>query len=329
MIRINNPQYSHFLQKADVLRRSGSLCDAIISVKSETFRAHRLVLACSSRALAQQLSQGDLDAPVHCTLEYFSPRTFQQILDFTYTQTLVVSVDDLHQLLRAAQLLEMQPLEEQCQKQLDTLEDRTKEEDKRTEVSDVKEQNDTAEEAYLKKRGSSVQKENLQDKSSPQKEASDSIVSESFSPPDSPCASKMPKLSLIPATTYHRDSVITRPVTNMSSFSSPWSFSNMWNSVSALRRIAANYPGVMATNQPSAAHPINLSAPHMLPLLGPHFQPSVYSSVRSHSAYHSRYAQNLYAGSAGMRGVIKQGLLKRSKPSRGALPGPVQARDPR
>uniref|UniRef100_A0A3B4G1H7 BTB domain-containing protein n=2 Tax=Haplochromini TaxID=319058 RepID=A0A3B4G1H7_9CICH len=121
MIRINNTQYFHFLEQADALRRSGSLCDAIISVKSQTFRAHRLVLACASRTLAQQLARGDIDSPVCCTLEYFSPHTFQQVLDFTYTQALEVSVDDLQLLLKAAQLLEMQPLEDQCRKQLDTL----------------------------------------------------------------------------------------------------------------------------------------------------------------------------------------------------------------
>ncbi|XP_074539356.1 uncharacterized protein zbtb32 [Halichoeres trimaculatus] len=121
MLRLNNTQYFHFLEQADALRRSGSLCDAIISVKNQTFQAHRLVLACASRRLAQLLTQGDTDSPVHCSLESFSPHTFQQVLDFTYTQTLEVSVEDLQLLLRAAQLLEMQQLEEQCWEQLDSV----------------------------------------------------------------------------------------------------------------------------------------------------------------------------------------------------------------
>ncbi|KAM3873386.1 zinc finger and BTB domain-containing protein 8A [Diretmus argenteus] len=140
MIRINNTQYFHFLKQADNLRRSGSLCDAIISVENETFRAHRLVLACASRRLAQQLTQADTDSPVHCTLELFSPHTFQQVLDFTYTQTLEVPVDDLHLLLRAAQLLEMQHLEEQCRRQLDTLDCRVTEEEERSEITQLKEE---------------------------------------------------------------------------------------------------------------------------------------------------------------------------------------------
>uniref|UniRef100_A0A3B5KVQ9 BTB domain-containing protein n=1 Tax=Xiphophorus couchianus TaxID=32473 RepID=A0A3B5KVQ9_9TELE len=137
MIRINNTQYYHFLQQADVLRQSGSFCDAIISVQSQTFRAHRLVLACASRALAQHLAKGNADSPAHCTLEYFSPHTFQQVLDFTYTQALEVPVKDLQQLLRAAQVLEMQLLEDQCLKQLDSL--KAREKDKNGEAVDLTE----------------------------------------------------------------------------------------------------------------------------------------------------------------------------------------------
>nr|XP_023990646.1 zinc finger and BTB domain-containing protein 16-A-like [Salvelinus alpinus] len=126
MIRVHNTQYSLFLRQADVLRRSGTLCDAVISVESQVFRAHRLVLACASKTLEHQLTlqaaysdQPDrLDQPYHCSLELLSSHTFQQVLDFAYTETLEVPVDDLPQLLRAAKLLEMHSLEEQCRSQL-------------------------------------------------------------------------------------------------------------------------------------------------------------------------------------------------------------------
>ncbi|XP_067457999.1 zinc finger and BTB domain-containing protein 16-A [Thunnus thynnus] len=333
MIRINNTQYFHFLQQADALRRSGLFCDAIISVKSQIFRAHRLVLACASRTLAQQLAQGDVDSPVHCTLEYFLPRTFQQVLDFTYTQTLEVSVDDLHLLLRAAQLLEMQPLEDQCRKQLDTLDYR--EADKRREITDVKEEKERAEETDQKKKGNLVQEEKLQETSPPGNEASDSIVTKNLSPPDPaksrnspPSPRKRPRLSAMP---YNRDSVITRPVTSASSFSSPWTFpTNMWNSVTTLKRKAENYSNLIAAhrlqspNQSSVAYPISLSTPHMFPLLVSHFQAPAHSSVMGYSSFHSRYTPNLYAGSTGMGSIIKQGLLKRKKPSQRAFTGTIQ-----
>lgn len=332
MIRIHNTQYFHFLQQADALRRSGSLCDAIISVKSQTFRAHRLVLACASRRLAQQLAQADIDSPVHCTLEYFSPRTFQQVLDFTYTQTLDVSVDDLHLLLKAAQLLEMQQLEDQCRKQLESLDYRAREGGKRREITCVKkEENGSAEENDQKQEGSPIQVT-----SSPVEEVSDCIVLENLSPtaknPNSPPSPrKMPKLSPVSATSYNRDSVITRPAGSSSYFSSPWTFpSNMWSSMTTLRRIAENYPSLIAAhplqspNQPTIAYPFSLSTPHMFPLLGPHFQTPVQSPIIG-SGFYPHYTQNRYAGSAGMGSIIKQGLLKRKKPSQRAFTGTVQA----
>ncbi|KAM7382733.1 hypothetical protein PAMP_002450 [Pampus punctatissimus] len=336
MIRINNTQYFHFLQQADALRRSGLFCDAIISVKSQIFKAHRLVLACASRTLAQQLAQGDVDSPVHCTLEYVLPRTFQQVLDFTYTQTLEVSVDDLHLLLRAAQLLEMQPLEDQCRNQLDTLDYR--EADKRRGITDVKEEKESAEEMDQKKRGNLVQEEKLRETSPPVKEVSDSTVTKNLYPLDpakshnSPSSPrKKPRLSPTTAKPNGRDSVITRPVTSASSFSSPWLFpTNMWNSVSTLKRIAENYSTLIAAhplqppNQSSVAYPISFSTPHMFPLLGSHFQTPAHSSVRGYSSFHPRYTPNLYAGSTGMGSIIKQGLLKRKKNSQRVFTGTVQ-----
>ncbi|XP_026149249.1 zinc finger and BTB domain-containing protein 16 [Mastacembelus armatus] len=337
MIRINNTQYFHFLQQADILRRSGSLCDAIISVKSQTFRAHRLVLACASRRLAQQLAQGDTDSPVHCTLEYFSPRTFQQVLDFTYTQALEVSIDDLHLLLRAAQLLEMQPLEDQCRKQLDTLECRARKEDKRREMRDVKEEKERAEETHQESKQSQEKKRQVT--SSPVVEARNSTVMP-LSPPDptkkhnsQPSPRKKSRLSPMPETPDNRDSVISRPATN-TSFSPPWPFSNTWNSVNTLRRIAENYSNLIAgnplqsPNQSPMVYPFSRSPTHMFPILAPHFQNPVHSSVVGYSGFYPRYTQSLYTGSAGMGTIFKQGLLKRKKPSQRSLRGTVQNGEP-
>ncbi|XP_042346463.1 zinc finger and BTB domain-containing protein 16-A [Plectropomus leopardus] len=342
MIRIDNTQYFHFLQQADVLRRSGTLCDAIISVKSKTFRAHRLVLACASKRLAQQLAQGDTDSPVHCTLEYFSPRTFQQVLDFTYAQTLEVSEDDLHLLLRAAQLLEMQLLEHQCRKQLDNLDYRARDDDEKRDITSVKEEEGSAEENDQKQKGSPLQEEKLQETLSPVEQASDCIIMENLSPsdpaknPDSPpFPRKKPKLPPVSAPSYNRDSVTVRPASSSNSFSSPWTFPpNMWSSVSTLQRIAENYSSLIAThplqspNQSSVAYPFSLSTPHMFPLLGSRFQTPVHSSVMGYSGFYPRYTQNLYTGSTGMGSLIKQGLLKRKKVSQRAFTGAAQTSEP-
>uniref|UniRef100_A0A665W4V0 BTB domain-containing protein n=1 Tax=Echeneis naucrates TaxID=173247 RepID=A0A665W4V0_ECHNA len=298
------------------LRRSGSLCDVVISVKSQIFRAHRLVLACASRRLAQQLAQSGTDIPAHCTLECFSPHTFQQVLDFTYTQTLEVSVEDLYLLLRAAQLLEMESLEGQCQKQLDTLDCRAVDRDKQGEMKDIKEEK----EIDQKKNASPVREKKLQ-------EASKNNIVENLAPTDSTKYHKnlsppRKKHRLLPSSSKvnNRDNVIAGPASNSTTFSPPWTFSsNMWSSVTTLRQIAESYSNLIAShprqspNQSTADYPFSLcTPPHMLPILA--FQNPVRNSVMGYSDFYPRCTQNLYTGAAGMGGILKQGLLKR-KPS--------------
>ncbi|XP_023186087.1 zinc finger and BTB domain-containing protein 32 isoform X2 [Xiphophorus maculatus] len=329
MIRINNTQYYHFLQQADVLRQSGSFCDAIISVQSQTFRAHRLVLACASRALAQHLAKSNADSPAHCTLEYFSPHTFQQVLDFTYTQALEVPVKDLQQLLRAAQVLEMQLLEDQCRKQLDSL--KAREKDKNGEAVDLTEEDKSVEEKDQKQKGRPVPEDKVQKTSSPVEKPSIAIGMENVSIADStdiPTNQKSPKrkakLSPMSATPFNRDSVITRPNTSGSSFSSAWAFpTNMWdngNHLNTLMRIAGNYSNFFAShplpssNQTSVVCPFPLSSQHMFPLLSSHFQTPLQSTALGYSRLHPHpYTQNLYTETSRMGSMIKNGILKRKK----------------
>uniref|UniRef100_A0AAX7T7B6 Zinc finger and BTB domain containing 32 n=1 Tax=Astatotilapia calliptera TaxID=8154 RepID=A0AAX7T7B6_ASTCA len=286
--------------QADALRRSGSLCDAIISVKSQTFRAHRLVLACASRTLAQQLARGDIDSPVCCTLEYFSPHTFQQVLDFTYTQALEVSVDDLQLLLKAAQLLEMQPLEDQCRKQLDTLDCRAEKQEKRDKTTDVKVEKETPEGQDQHSNASPFNEDKLLKRSFPGNEAGTAMENLSPSTPTKTHSSPSPprkkaKLSPISEPIHSRNSAVAKPASSNSSFSYPWTFStNMWDSVSTLRRIAENYPSLLAAhplqspNQSSIPYPYSLSSPQMFPLLSSHFQTPGQNPIMGYSGFHPR-----------------------------------------
>uniref|UniRef100_A0A8C9WSG2 Zinc finger and BTB domain containing 16b n=1 Tax=Scleropages formosus TaxID=113540 RepID=A0A8C9WSG2_SCLFO len=118
---LHNQQYSCFLHQANKLRQLGAFCDTVIVVESQTFRAHSLLLACASKKLENVLSSRQHGQQYHCTLDLLSSRTFQQILDYVYTETLEVSTEDLHGLFKAAQLLEMHQLGEQCRAQLETL----------------------------------------------------------------------------------------------------------------------------------------------------------------------------------------------------------------
>lgn len=118
MIQLQNPNHPMaLLQKANQMRLAGTLCDVVIMVDSQEFHAHRTVLACASKMfeiLFHRSSQ-------HYTLDFLSPKTFQQILEYAYTATLQAKVEDLDDLLYAAEILEIEYLEEQCLKILETI----------------------------------------------------------------------------------------------------------------------------------------------------------------------------------------------------------------
>ncbi|XP_031164069.1 zinc finger and BTB domain-containing protein 16-A [Sander lucioperca] len=118
MIQLQNPNHpTALLQKANQMRLAGTLCDVVIMVDSQEFHAHRTVLACTSKMfeiLFHRSSQ-------HYTLDFLSPKTFQQILEYAYTAMLQAKVEDLDDLLYAAEILEIEYLEEQCLKILETI----------------------------------------------------------------------------------------------------------------------------------------------------------------------------------------------------------------
>ncbi|XP_051963192.1 zinc finger and BTB domain-containing protein 16-A [Xyrauchen texanus] len=118
VIHLQNPGHpTSLLQKANQMRLSGTLCDVVIMVDSQEFHAHRTVLACASKMFEILFHRNSQ----HYTLDFLSPKTFQQILEYSYTATLQAKLEDLDDLLYAAEILEIEYLEEQCLKILETI----------------------------------------------------------------------------------------------------------------------------------------------------------------------------------------------------------------
>uniref|UniRef100_A0A4W3HJK3 Zinc finger and BTB domain containing 16 n=1 Tax=Callorhinchus milii TaxID=7868 RepID=A0A4W3HJK3_CALMI len=117
-MKLQNPSHpSGLLHKANQMRLLGTLCDVVILVDSQEFHAHRTVLACTSKMFEILFHRNSQ----HYTLDFLSPKTFQQILEYAYTSTLQAKVEDLDDLLYAAEILEIEYLEEQCLKILETI----------------------------------------------------------------------------------------------------------------------------------------------------------------------------------------------------------------
>lgn len=118
VIHLQNPGHpTTLLQKANQMRLSGTLCDVVIMVDSQEFHAHRTVLACVSKMFEILFIRNSQ----HYTLDFLSPKTFQQILEYAYTATLQAKLEDLDDLLYAAEILEIEYLEEQCLRILETI----------------------------------------------------------------------------------------------------------------------------------------------------------------------------------------------------------------
>ncbi|XP_056330068.1 zinc finger and BTB domain-containing protein 32 [Danio aesculapii] len=119
MIRIYNPHHVPFLHQTEQLRQAGTLCDTLLTVEGLSFKAHALILALASKRLGRQLTNQHNPNPGYCcAIESVSPHTLKQILDYVYSESVEVPKDDLEELLRGAEYLEVESLVEQCQAHL-------------------------------------------------------------------------------------------------------------------------------------------------------------------------------------------------------------------
>ncbi|XP_038668948.1 zinc finger and BTB domain-containing protein 16 [Scyliorhinus canicula] len=109
-VSLHNPHHSNLLlREANRMRLSQTLCDVVISVGSEEFHAHSLVLACVSRTFETLFRTRS----VRYTLDFLASRTFELILEYSYTDSLEAPAEELGELLQAAGILAMEGLEKQ------------------------------------------------------------------------------------------------------------------------------------------------------------------------------------------------------------------------
>ncbi|GCC43903.1 hypothetical protein chiPu_0027856 [Chiloscyllium punctatum] len=107
-VSVHNPHHSEgLLRQANRLRLEGTLCDVVISVERQEYRAHSLVLACASRTLEEMFRSRS----GRYSLDFLGSQTFERILEYAYTERLEVRPEELGELRHAATLLAMDGLE--------------------------------------------------------------------------------------------------------------------------------------------------------------------------------------------------------------------------
>ncbi|XP_042244127.1 transcription regulator protein BACH2-like isoform X2 [Thunnus maccoyii] len=99
-------------------RRQGILCDVTILVEGREVRAHRAVLAASSRYFLQALlghhgSPGEPE-PIINLPDKVTAKGFAPLLQFAYTAKLILSQDNIHEVILCADFLGVHNLEDSC-----------------------------------------------------------------------------------------------------------------------------------------------------------------------------------------------------------------------
>ncbi|XP_077412540.1 transcription regulator protein BACH2 isoform X3 [Vanacampus margaritifer] len=107
---------SNVLLNLEDQRRQGILCDVTVLVEGREVRAHRAILAASSRYFLQVLLgyNGPPGEPIINLPEKVTAKGFAPLLQFAYTAKLVLSRENIHEVILCADYLGVHNLEDSC-----------------------------------------------------------------------------------------------------------------------------------------------------------------------------------------------------------------------
>lgn len=102
-------------------RLSGQLCDVLLVTQDREFPAHRAILASCSSYFHKLFTSGAVaDQQNVYNIDFVAAEALGALLDFAYTATLTVSHGSVADILAAAHLLEIPPVQDVCTHLLDT-----------------------------------------------------------------------------------------------------------------------------------------------------------------------------------------------------------------
>lgn len=105
---LTNGHAKDILESVNRLRKESKLCDVILQVENKEFPAHRIVLAACSDYFCAMFTNDMAESQKNVVkLQGLAPETMDVLLDFVYTETVKVSVENVQALLPAACLLQL------------------------------------------------------------------------------------------------------------------------------------------------------------------------------------------------------------------------------
>ncbi|KAJ7993258.1 hypothetical protein DPEC_G00270580 [Dallia pectoralis] len=112
-IQLDIPDFSNsVLSHLNQLRVQGRLCDIVVNVQGQSFRAHKVVLAASSPYFRDHMSLSQMSTVSISVIR--NPSVFEQLLSFCYTGRLCLQLADIISYLTAASFLQMQHIIDRC-----------------------------------------------------------------------------------------------------------------------------------------------------------------------------------------------------------------------
>ncbi|NXB23905.1 ZBT37 protein, partial [Rhagologus leucostigma] len=112
-IQLEIPDFSNsVLSHLNQLRMQGRLCDIVVNVQGQAFRAHKVVLAASSPYFRDHMSLSEMSTVSISVIK--NPSVFEQLLSFCYTGRICLQLADIISYLTAASFLQMQHIIDKC-----------------------------------------------------------------------------------------------------------------------------------------------------------------------------------------------------------------------
>ncbi|KAM4695862.1 zinc finger and BTB domain-containing protein 34 [Rhinophrynus dorsalis] len=119
-IQFDVPEYSNtVLSQLNELRMQGKLCDIVVHIQGQPFRAHKAVLAASSPYFRDHSALSTMSGLSISVIK--NPNVFEQLLSFCYTGRMSLQLKDVVSFLTAASFLQMQCVIDKCTQILESI----------------------------------------------------------------------------------------------------------------------------------------------------------------------------------------------------------------
>ena len=110
-----HPYEGTLLRGLDELRKSGVLCDIKLIVESKEFDAHKSVLASCSTYFRVMFTTSMIEKEKdQIEIKDISTEGLDAVLKFIYTNTINITRNNIHDILHAATLLQVEPVIRFC-----------------------------------------------------------------------------------------------------------------------------------------------------------------------------------------------------------------------